>query len=152
VTDENGRGGLLVGWLTTGSHPLHKTKEYSAYAEASQGPQRGQKTWFFCGVSHPSATKNSGSSELGFWFPRADPLFESYANSHLVLYVGPFESSTECFPSGWQPTSAQYFSPGVCPAGYTSACFWTNTSQSGSKIVTETVVTCLSKVPRFSPL
>jgi len=30
-------------------------------------------------------------------------------------------SPSQCFPSGWASLS-QYFSPGVCPEGYTQAC------------------------------
>ncbi|KUJ10711.1 uncharacterized protein LY89DRAFT_249366 [Mollisia scopiformis] len=44
---------------------------------------------------------------------------------------GPLAST--CFPSGWASTS-QYFSPGVCPEGYTQAC--------ASISASETFATC----------
>ncbi|KAE9377936.1 hypothetical protein N431DRAFT_461505 [Stipitochalara longipes BDJ] len=50
---------------------------------------------------------------------------------------GPSASISQCFPSGWQSLS-QYFSPGVCPQGYTQAC----SDLSGSDVVTETRATC----------
>lgn len=55
---------------------------------------------------------------------------------------GPLAS--ECFPSGWASTS-QYFSPGICPTGYTEAC----SSLSTYGTLVETFATCC---PTFDPL
>jgi hypothetical protein len=52
---------------------------------------------------------------------------------------GPLAS--QCFPSGWVSTS-QYFSPGICPNGYTQAC--SSLSISGTDV--ETQATCC---PRY---
>ena len=53
--------------------------------------------------------------------------------------AGPL-SANDCFPDNFNLNAAdRYYSPGVCPAGYTSACSSSNTI-SGTR--TETVVTC----------
>ena len=38
------------------------------------------------------------------------------------FHLGFTTSTSDCFPSGWSPSSAAYFSPGICPVGYTEAC------------------------------
>jgi len=43
-----------------------------------------------------------------------------------------------CFPSGFNPTTTAYFSPGLCPSGYTPAC----TELNSAATITETVYTC----------
>lgn len=50
---------------------------------------------------------------------------------------GPLEAS-ECYPSGYNPTLNNYYSPGICPSGYTPAC----TSRKSLATLTETVYTC----------
>jgi hypothetical protein len=45
---------------------------------------------------------------------------------------------TTCFPSGYGEFQSDYYSPGVCPGGYTVAC--SRKSTAGS--VTETIQTC----------
>ncbi|KAJ4421136.1 hypothetical protein N0V82_003900 [Gnomoniopsis sp. IMI 355080] len=47
-------------------------------------------------------------------------------------------SSYPCYPSFYNPTLSHYYSPGVCPSGYTAAC----QSITKSSTVTETVQTC----------
>ncbi|CAK7265641.1 hypothetical protein SEPCBS57363_001686 [Sporothrix epigloea] len=37
-------------------------------------------------------------------------------------HLGVDSSTSDCFPSGWASTSDAYFSPGICPSGYTQAC------------------------------
>lgn len=54
----------------------------------------------------------------------------------IYYSIGGLEPS-QCFPSGWASTS-QYYSPGLCPAGYTEAC----SSLVSAGTVTETQATC----------
>ncbi|KAH8647798.1 hypothetical protein BX600DRAFT_518213 [Xylariales sp. PMI_506] len=60
-----------------------------------------------------------------------------YTLSGAALAVGPI-STDGCFPDDFVPGSAHYYSPGVCPLGYTSACAYLNSIGSA----TETIVTC----------
>ncbi|KAI1327698.1 hypothetical protein F5Y16DRAFT_398987 [Xylariaceae sp. FL0255] len=53
------------------------------------------------------------------------------------LLQGPVTATT-CYPSGYAANTAQYYSPALCPTGFTSACQSLN--QAGD--VTETVVKC----------
>lgn len=46
--------------------------------------------------------------------------------------------STECYPSGYSPERTAFYSPGICPSGYTTACSALETSET----VTETLYTC----------
>ncbi|KAH8901520.1 hypothetical protein GQ53DRAFT_757144 [Thozetella sp. PMI_491] len=55
--------------------------------------------------------------------------------------LGVSTSTSDCFPSGWEPTSTAYFSPGICPSGYTTAC----SSVVSSGAATETRATCCPK-------
>ncbi|MCJ1356986.1 MAG: hypothetical protein MMC33_006982 [Icmadophila ericetorum] len=43
-----------------------------------------------------------------------------------------------CYPQGWTNTSTAFYSPGICPSGYTTACITANTAGT----VTETIATC----------
>lgn len=52
---------------------------------------------------------------------------------------GPLLGRTECYPSGYDASPSQYYSPGLCPAGYTAACSSTGLI---SSTVTETAYTC----------
>ena len=67
--------------------------------------------------------------------PPPECLSNTYRYGHNQL-VGPMTST--CYPSGWTNASTTYYSPGVCPSGYTTACITGNTAGS----VTETVATC----------
>ncbi|KAK4106967.1 hypothetical protein N658DRAFT_491587 [Parathielavia hyrcaniae] len=53
---------------------------------------------------------------------------------------GPLNSpaASACYPSSYDPSLGHYYSPGVCPSGYTAAC----TSRRTSGDVTETIQTC----------
>ena len=63
-----------------------------------------------------------------------------------VFYVGTTNffwaegpmSTQGCYPSSYSPGPADYYSPGLCPSGYTSAC----TSLNSIGTVTETIHTC----------
>ena len=52
------------------------------------------------------------------------------------LLAGPL-TTPGCMPYNFQFSSTNYYSPGICPVGYVSAC---GSTLSGA--VTETVVTC----------
>ncbi|OJJ50256.1 hypothetical protein ASPZODRAFT_128884 [Penicilliopsis zonata CBS 506.65] len=55
------------------------------------------------------------------------------------LQLGPTRSTNVCLPSGWASGStAGYFSPGICPSGYTTACSSVVTIDS----LSETRATC----------
>jgi hypothetical protein len=54
--------------------------------------------------------------------------------------LGPPDVS-DCFPSGWEPATTAYFSPGVCPQGYGIAC----SSYNSIDTLTETIATCCPK-------
>ncbi|KAK1772861.1 hypothetical protein QBC33DRAFT_32006 [Phialemonium atrogriseum] len=56
----------------------------------------------------------------------------------VYYQLGPSTSSAACFPTGWAPSNQSYFSPGVCPAGYSTAC--SNIVSVGD--LTETRATC----------
>ncbi|KAN0079613.1 hypothetical protein V8E54_004827 [Elaphomyces granulatus] len=51
--------------------------------------------------------------------------------------LGP-PGTSDCFPSGWESVTTAYFSPGVCPLGYSMAC--SNYNSIGT--LTETTATC----------
>lgn len=52
---------------------------------------------------------------------------------------GPLASLTTCYPDGYDPVPEQYYSPGLCPSGYTAACSSTDVV---SATATETAYTC----------
>src|SRR5277367_986586 len=52
-----------------------------------------------------------------------------------VFYFG-LPGNPNCLPTSWEPSS--YYSPGICPGGYTIAC----SSFSSVETVTETIATC----------
>ncbi|KAF4485537.1 hypothetical protein CGGC5_v008516 [Colletotrichum fructicola Nara gc5] len=43
----------------------------------------------------------------------------------------PFTQAPECFPSGFTPVPASYYSLGECPSGYTAACLATLSGDGG---------------------
>jgi hypothetical protein len=62
-----------------------------------------------------------------------------YSLSGSSFFIaGPADPSGGCFPRGYAGSLAQYYSPGVCPAGYTVAC----ASLLSVGAATETVATC----------
>lgn len=52
--------------------------------------------------------------------------------------LGPFPLAYECFPPGWMAAPTYYFSPGLCPAGYTTVAL--HSSSIGTAL--ETQATC----------
>jgi len=46
--------------------------------------------------------------------------------------------ASECYPPDYNPTKKFYYSPGICPSGYTPAC----TRRSSLATLTETIYTC----------
>ncbi|WPG99987.1 Hypothetical protein R9X50_00281100 [Acrodontium crateriforme] len=67
--------------------------------------------------------------------PPADCLSKYYKYGSNQL-VGPQTAS--CYPPGWSSTTTTFYSPGVCPAGYVTACSNVATASS----ITETHATC----------
>lgn len=61
------------------------------------------------------------------------------ANDSYYYEQGPLISSTDCYPSGYSASPEQYYSPGLCPSGYTPACSSTGVV---SSTATETAYTC----------
>jgi len=64
--------------------------------------------------------------------------FSSFFRVSAWDRLGPSPTATECFPSGWNGQPGYYFSPGICPNGYTTASVSTNTVET----LSETVVQC----------
>ncbi|KAI1305656.1 hypothetical protein F5Y03DRAFT_406273 [Xylaria venustula] len=48
-------------------------------------------------------------------------VYKIYTSSEFYLLQGPAEQ-TSCYPSGYRANPNQYYSPGLCPTGFTSAC------------------------------
>jgi LPXTG-motif cell wall-anchored protein len=74
--------------------------------------------------------------------PPSPCLSTYYFDAIGASVLGPESGYASCFPSGWAQGSSNYFSPGVCPSGYVTACSSFNTLASGL----ETVITCC---PRY---
>jgi hypothetical protein len=70
------------------------------------------------------------------YFHTRPNLYSRYLYQGIYYSIGG-PSPSACFPSGWTSTS-QYFSPGLCPTGYTQAC--ANVVAAGT--VRETQATC----------
>lgn len=70
----------------------------------------------------------------------ATGLYQIWSEADSYYYEqGPLLSRTDCYPSGYDASPSQYYSPGLCPTGYTAACSSTDVL---SKSVTETAYTC----------
>ena len=63
-------------------------------------------------------------------------------NGYYFL-LGP-SATSDCFPSSFALNRNAYYSPGVCPVGYTEAC--------KTIIKTETIATCCPRWVRYVPL
>jgi hypothetical protein len=73
--------------------------------------------------------------------PPASCVTDHYRSTNSPEYydgLGPSPVASECFPSNWEPIPDFYFSPGICPAGYTGEA----TSIVVLNTRTETVVDC----------
>ncbi|KAI1781476.1 hypothetical protein F4818DRAFT_451529 [Hypoxylon cercidicola] len=66
-------------------------------------------------------------------------------NNSYYLTAGP--GTATCFPSGQQPNLTNYYSPGRCPQGYTTACSHVDIHTRVSS--TETIATCCPSVFSF---
>ncbi|KAH7176423.1 hypothetical protein EDB81DRAFT_897757 [Dactylonectria macrodidyma] len=62
-----------------------------------------------------------------------------YAESFGAMYGGPL-TRDDCFPAHYEDARTNYYSPGICPDGYTTACSSITPAGEGGAI--ETVVTC----------
>ncbi|KAK3683682.1 hypothetical protein B0T22DRAFT_256677 [Podospora appendiculata] len=70
----------------------------------------------------------------------APQIYQIWTNSQSNYVQGPlFPSQSDCFPSGYDASPGSYYSPGVCPRGYTSACTRTAATEDTG---TETAVVC----------
>lgn len=70
----------------------------------------------------------------------ATGLYQIFSEAESYHYEqGPLGSRTECFPSGYDTSPSLYYSPGLCPSGYTPACSSTDIV---SRTATETAYTC----------
>ncbi|CAD6449391.1 6186bbd2-40c5-4b47-8e9f-8eb3339936ba [Sclerotinia trifoliorum] len=58
--------------------------------------------------------------------------------NHWLAFGGIGTGSTTCMPSGFNRETAYYYSPGICPTGYSAACSSFSTDSSATK----TVATC----------
>ncbi|KAJ8062915.1 hypothetical protein OCU04_008163 [Sclerotinia nivalis] len=58
--------------------------------------------------------------------------------NHWLAFGGIGTGSTTCMPSGFNRETAYYYSPGICPTGYSAAC----SSFSKGSSATKTVATC----------
>jgi hypothetical protein len=76
-----------------------------------------------------------------------EPSGEDCPNGYCSwTHLGPSSSASACFPTGWGPTS--YFSPGLCPSGYTEGCGRSLTTVDGS--ITEYRATCCPRYILFN--
>jgi len=74
-----------------------------------------------------------------YWYLFTSGQTPEVAGPGAASYLG-LPWSTNCLPTNWAASS--YFSPGICPGGYTIACSSFNIVET----VTETVATCC---PRY---
>ncbi|KAK4120764.1 hypothetical protein N657DRAFT_692659 [Parathielavia appendiculata] len=66
-------------------------------------------------------------------------VYQVWSGAESSYVEGPlFTSGSDCFPSGYDPAPANYYSPGWCPYGYTTAC----SSLASVSTETETAVIC----------
>ncbi|KAL2179965.1 uncharacterized protein P884DRAFT_275548 [Thermothelomyces heterothallicus CBS 202.75] len=67
-------------------------------------------------------------------------VYQIWSASHSRYVEGPLftSGSIDCFPSGYDPAPTNYYSPGWCPHGYTTAC----SSLASARRTTETAVIC----------
>lgn len=69
----------------------------------------------------------------------APQLYQIRSGDSSSYVEGPlFTKDSDCFPKGYDPAPTNYYSPGWCPAGYTTAC----SSLASVSTATETAVIC----------
>lgn len=66
----------------------------------------------------PPASCSESTGWYKIWTPSVDSL--GTTSQYYNDFRGPY-SVNDCLPSGYSP-GQNYYSPGVCPSGYTSAC------------------------------
>lgn len=81
-------------------------------------------------LTTPYAGGSACSSYAGF--TQSD-----WGDQSLFLVQGPVPTK-DCFPSNYNPAPDAYYSPGVCPVGFTVAC----SSINAIGTVSETIQTC----------
>ncbi|KAI1425921.1 hypothetical protein F5Y12DRAFT_713802 [Xylaria sp. FL1777] len=84
------------------------------------------------------AVAASCSTDLGH-------VYKIYTSSEFYLLQGSLQQ-TSCYPSGYTANSRQYYSPGQCPTGFTSAC----QTFSSAGTVQETIVKCCPTQASFT--
>ena len=68
-------------------------------------------------------------------------IYQIWTGKESRYEQGPlFTSGSNCFPSGYNPLSDNYYSPGFCPHGYTAACTRTGSQRTATQ--TETALIC----------
>ncbi|KAK0740704.1 hypothetical protein B0T18DRAFT_331036 [Schizothecium vesticola] len=68
-------------------------------------------------------------------------IYQIWTGSVSRYEQGPlFTSGSNCFPSAYDASPQNYYSPGFCPHGYTAACSSTNRIQ--TRAAEETVLVC----------
>lgn len=76
----------------------------------------------------------------------ATQLYQVRSGTASSYVQGPlYTSGSDCFPSGYDPSPTNYYSPGWCPYGYTTAC----SSLASVTSQTETAVICCPTYVEF---
>ncbi|EGS23593.1 uncharacterized protein CTHT_0002880 [Thermochaetoides thermophila DSM 1495] len=70
-----------------------------------------------------------------------DAIYQVWSGAESSYIQGPlYTRGSHCFPSGYEPSPTQYYSPAWCPTGYTAAC--SSLSPVSLGLETETAVIC----------
>lgn len=70
-----------------------------------------------------------------------DAIYQVWSGAESSYIQGPlYTRGSHCFPSGYEPSPTQYYSPAWCPIGYTAAC--SSLSPVSLGLETETAVIC----------
>lgn len=73
----------------------------------------------------------------------ATGLYQIWNDAGTYRYEqGPLATMSGCFPDGYGASLSRYYSPGLCPSGYTAACSSTDAVVSATATATETAFTC----------
>lgn len=88
----------------------------------------------------PLTTTFSAPSSCTTNTPR---IYQIHTGKEYNYVQGPlFKPGSDCFPSGYVPSPSAYYSPGVCPQGYTPACTNLLPIQTALAPATETAYIC----------
>lgn len=89
----------------------------------------------------PSSSCATATALYQIWLGADNDDDNQGTGSSYYYEQGPLASKTDCFPSGYDAAApSQYYSPGICPHGYTAACFSSEVLAPGT--ATETAYTC----------